>query len=171
MTSSPGRFFSDFTLTYTVTCQNNNLSGYSCPIPSILTALFPRNMLSNVSICIEGYKWRLRMKDPLSFLLNLLLIRKSCSFQSISSWFLRWLTICLTLFELDHLHNRKLPLSSPLFPGKQVLNWLLQNSHWCLWHVFPFLLVYFSFTFFVLYPKGCFLFYLPYAPFWSNLDD
>lgn len=37
------------------------------PVPSILTALFPRNRLSSVSICIEGYKWRLLPRIPCLF--------------------------------------------------------------------------------------------------------
>lgn len=47
------------------------------------------------------------IEDPLSFLLNLLPTRKLCSLQSVSSWFLHRLIICLVLFELNHLHYQK----------------------------------------------------------------
>ncbi|EIE82274.1 hypothetical protein RO3G_06979 [Rhizopus delemar RA 99-880] len=48
------------------------------------------------------------IENPSPFLLNLLPTRKPRSFRSASPCFSHWSTICLILFELNHLHHQKI---------------------------------------------------------------
>ncbi|ORE10237.1 hypothetical protein BCV72DRAFT_315133 [Rhizopus microsporus var. microsporus] len=65
--------------------------------------------------------------DHLFLLLNKLPTRKPCSFQTRSFWTIRWLVICATLHELDHLYHEKEP-PSPSDPGQKLLKWLFNSS-------------------------------------------
>jgi hypothetical protein len=66
------------------------------------------------------------IKDPLSFLLNLLpakLPRSSCT---VNPWILRWPTIYSILFEMDHLYNH-INSCTKTPHGQLLLNWFLKH--------------------------------------------
>jgi hypothetical protein len=81
--------------------------------------------------CLEMHR-RLYMpstiSDPLSFLLNLLPMKKP-SVSAATSWFSLWPVICIILFELDHLHHQQEPPSLPLTPGQSFIHWLPSSTH------------------------------------------
>ena len=64
------------------------------------------------------------ISDPLSFLLNMLPTRKPRSPNTVSSWTIRWPTICRILYELDYLFHAKLPPTPPTHIGQRLLEWL-----------------------------------------------
>ncbi|ORE23500.1 hypothetical protein BCV71DRAFT_269671 [Rhizopus microsporus] len=66
--------------------------------------------------------------DPLSFLLNMLPIRKSRPPNAVLSWTIRWPTICRVLYELDYLYHAKLPPTPPIHLGQRLLEWFSSPS-------------------------------------------
>ncbi|ORE09352.1 hypothetical protein BCV72DRAFT_201847 [Rhizopus microsporus var. microsporus] len=65
------------------------------------------------------------IRDPLSFLLNILPLRPSVPPNLALTWSQRWSIICSILYELDQLHHNKLILIKRPY-GQKFLVWLKQ---------------------------------------------
>ena len=64
--------------------------------------------------------------DPISFLLNLLPLRKPRRPESYASWVVRWPLLCQILHELDHFFHDEFP--PPIDdPGQKMLKWILKR--------------------------------------------
>ncbi|KAI9470611.1 MAG: hypothetical protein EXX96DRAFT_490702, partial [Benjaminiella poitrasii] len=98
-------------------------NGYStyCPTHPSQRLTRPRAI-----ICLQMHR-RLQMPetidDPLSFLLSQLPTKKPVSSRSVSTWHIRWPSICLILHELDQLQHNKLIIFTPPNPGQRLLDW------------------------------------------------
>ncbi|KAI8351147.1 hypothetical protein BD560DRAFT_409349 [Blakeslea trispora] len=66
--------------------------------------------------------------DPLSFLLNILPVRRPRSFEAVIAWSLRWPAICQILYELDYLQHSKTPPPPPDDLGQRLLAWFPSPS-------------------------------------------
>ncbi|KAG0763500.1 hypothetical protein G6F57_000790 [Rhizopus arrhizus] len=94
------------------------------PCPKYPTQQLSKNHAIN---CLDMHR-RLfvpeTIRDPLSFLLNMLPLRPSVPFPNLAlTWSQRWPIICSILYELDQLHHDKLiPIKYP--HGQKLLVWL-----------------------------------------------
>ncbi|EIE90780.1 hypothetical protein RO3G_15491 [Rhizopus delemar RA 99-880] len=59
------------------------------------------------------------VKDPMSFILNKLLLKKFRSFHKTSAWSVRWPAVCVILHEMNGLFHGQIP---PLDPGVKLVN-------------------------------------------------
>ena len=111
--------------------------------------LYPNQMLTKTHAiqCLNMHN-RLQisstMKEPLSFLLDLLPIKLPCSSHAVAPWILRWSTIYSILFEPDHLyHHRHLcqtsTWSAPSKLALKVLRMLLCSKYYSIDLFYPWL--------------------------------
>ena len=95
------------------------------PCPRQSTQLLSKN---HAISCLDMHQ-RLFMPDiirnPLSFLLNMLPLRPSVPSNLAFTWSQRWPIICSLLHELDQLHHNKL-ISTKYPHGQKLLVWLNQ---------------------------------------------
>ncbi|KAI8359162.1 hypothetical protein BD560DRAFT_374484 [Blakeslea trispora] len=105
-------------------------------LPSGHSTLCPRHPQRSLTKtraihCLQMHR-RLAMPesiaDPLSFLLNILPVRRPRSFEAAIAWSLRWPAICQILYELDYLQHSKIPPPPPSYLGQRLLAWFPSPS-------------------------------------------